>query len=305
MYKFQKPQKGDRHPMTTESTTTTTPKDVQEVDFDEVDRAQSSLFDPNSTSTSIWEYEYGDDDEAENISPGDYSSLPVQVAQLNNLDSVYFANTGAEHLHHYWEAEDVGDFITTLDESTSSDIPHCVEEIYGQKGGVGGGKNRPKSMYNPCTEIMVTSAGPVEKWAKMTTSCYGTLSAEDINRIGSEGNLNEVPLEDDADDLGTLAQLEDTSRRLWMASTEELIQLNQNISKMIQQRVTVDVHHQGCMQQKNLDISVTSTTTDDNLVSLENSYCEPQINQELVNIAEIAESGEWHFDILIINLVAL
>lgn len=253
-------------------------------DVDEVDRAtpSQSIFDPNSTSTSIWEYEYEDDYEG-HVPSGpvtdEYNSLPVHVAHLNNLDSVYFSHA----THQHWEAEDVGDFITTLDESDSS----SDNVIAPRKG-----KLRPKSLYNPGAEmftlsqpdeLMITSAGPpVEKWANiMTTSCYGALTPENLNRIGSDPQL------DTSIDIApaSLSQIDGNTRQ-WMASTEELMKINQDIESMIQQRVTVDVHYSAT------DMN-SSSLTDDNLVSLENSYCEPQHPAKCLDLTERAESGEW------------
>lgn len=284
MYKFQKP---TSRCVVTPDKKTVLPRAVTIKDYpddeDEVDRAtpSQSLFDPNSTSTSIYDYEddYGD----ANASAEDYCSLPVQVAHLNNLDSVYFSS--ATH-----QDDDGGDFITTLDESCSS-----ADDFIGWTATTGRRqKPRPKSMYTPglemfgpSEELLTTSAGPpVEKWAKiMTTSCYGALTPENLNRIGSEHQL------DISGDLSpfTLAQL-DGNQRQWMASTEELMRMNRDIENQIQKRVTADVHH-GNVGAAAADLN--SSITDDNLVSLENSYCEPQSTAKCGDLAERAESGEW------------
>lgn len=285
MYKFQKPTTRSALPEMKKNSLprTLSIKDAAPQDFDEVDRVtvtpSQSIFDPNSTSTSIYDYE---DDFEDN--PGaagsaeDYCSLPVQVAHLNNLDSVYFSSATQQH----WEAEDVGDFITTLDESCSSidDVMYSTPK-----------KVRPKSLYNPGVdmfggdpkELLANSAGPpVEKWAKiMTTSCYGALTPENLNRIGSEHHLD---LSSDLLPSTLLAQL-DGNQRLWMASTEELMKVNQDIENMIQQRVVADIH-----QRAGMDLNTSAT--DDNLLSLENSYCEPQNSARSLDLAERAESGE-------------
>lgn len=284
MYKFQKP----KSRICLDNKNVAVKNDPNE---DEVDRAtpSQSIFDPNSTSTSIYDYEDDfDDNYGVTSTAQEFCSLPVQVANLNNLDSIYFSSA----THQHWEAEDVGDFITTLDESSSSgddfiDFPQAKKV-----------KQRPKSLYNPSAEMfyatkesLTNSAGPpVEKLAKiMTTSCYGVLTPENTNCVGSDPLLEicHISQLDISCDLtpSILADL-DGNQRQWMASTEEIIQINQDIESMIQQRVTVDVHGIGgdrCL-----------STTDDNLVSLENSYCEPQHQITCVELAELAESGEWY-----------
>lgn len=229
-------------------------------DVDEVDRCTPSQFDPNSTSTSIYDYE---DDDQDDQYPGveDFCSLPVQVAQLN--DSIYLQT--AMQTHHHWEAEDVGDFITTLDETSSS----ADEFAYAKPSA----RARPKSLYNP-------GGGDMSAWEKvMTTSCYGELTPENLNRLGSDPQLDvSAELEP-----SPLAQLDGNARQ-WMASTEELM----NLEDMIQQRVVVDIH-----QQYPGD-SLNTSVTEDNLASLENSYCEPQQQQlaRASDLVERAKSGE-------------
>lgn len=118
-------------------------------DEDRATPAQS-LFDPNSTSTSIWEYE--DDGDG----PG-YTSLPLHV-NINEMELPLQS-------HHIWEAEDVGDFIVTLDESVPIEDCPPVRPARSRSR-----CPRPKSMYASGTDSITSSLGPVEKWAKLTTS---------------------------------------------------------------------------------------------------------------------------------------
>lgn len=284
MYKFQRPLTTRPEEKPTSPSQPAVVKD-ELVDEDEVDRAtpSQSVFDPNSTSTSIWEYEYEDDYNGHpDLIPADhhvvdeFSSLPAQLAHLNNLDSVYFSHA----THQHWEAEDVGDFITTLDESSSSS-----EDLTSMKKG----KVRPKSLYNAGAamfprELMVIGAGPpVEKWENiMTTSCYGALTTDTLNGIGSDTHLLDISL--DLSPPTMLVQIDGNTRQ-WMASTEELMTYNQDLESMIKRRVTVDVHPNAG--------NLNSSMTEDNLLSLENSYCEPQHPNTGQDLAERAESGEF------------
>lgn len=289
MYKFQRPARAlEKKNSNVSSIKDDAPQLLTEVD--EVDRATPSQFDPNSTSTSIYDYEDTFDDPA----PVKTDSLPAQVAHLNNLDSVYFYNVHDLPHQQHWEAEDVGDFITTLDESTSS-----IEAEYATVNRVHSkSKMRPKSMYNPAShdliygqvDLMTTSVesnpASTQDWSHlMTTSCYGELTAEEnLNRIGSEPQLD-ISLDLSPSTLAQLDGFGATNTRQWMASTEELM----NIETMIQQRVTVDVHSSG--GGAGGDDWLNTSATEDNIVSLENSYCEPQ--QVRFDLTERAESGEW------------
>lgn len=137
-----------------------------------------------------------------------YNSLPTEVTQKNDESF----NT-LDQKPMSWEAEDVTEYITTLDESCILDI-ESVERI--DKVSNEGKNPWSKSQYHSCTQRpsnegirkMVTvdvhstdtsdanisdvkSGGPVLKYPKiMTTSCYGALSnpfidksLEDMNTI--------------------------------------------------------------------------------------------------------------------------
>lgn len=118
-----------------------------------------------------------------------YNSLPPEVTSSKKTDDP-FAQIGKPKTVP-WEAEDLAEYITTLDESCILDI-ESIEEI-SQIGCNDKAQNWQSMIYGPkyksfddITKANGTTAktgGPVEKYPKiMTTSCYGTLNNPFIDR---------------------------------------------------------------------------------------------------------------------------
>lgn len=154
----------------------------------------------------------------ENWSESDsYNSLPMEINKKNSID---FGNTEPKFIGRdsngaliekplSWEAEDVTDYITTLDESCILDI-ESYEDI--PKAAAASNENkhyqfvenpndppicssnrRVKSMYEPLMNITnqfsLTTGSPVEKYPKiMTASCYGGLNQFDGGVNNNETN---------------------------------------------------------------------------------------------------------------------
>lgn len=270
---------------------------IDMIEYHQTDQSMPNLiFKPKLGSSSTWEDEEHDG----------YSSLPFEIDQVNHVDSMYLDKLENAQKEQPWEAEDVGDFITTLDESQILDIESMESICVAVAAPPRRIKMRPKSLYEPSTQpftfttaptcnlsdsqsqlsnqIMVTSGGPVEKCPKiMTTSCYGTLIS-DQSRIGSDSNLV-LKTHDELNKpfpSSSNGQLLLENSLLWMASTEELIKMNNNISSII--------------QQKSLADSQSATTNETLLLSLENSFCESVNNisssRSTMAITDVAESGE-------------
>ncbi|GAB0090500.1 hypothetical protein DMENIID0001_052360 [Sergentomyia squamirostris] len=259
------------------------PTDLHEM-YSEDQAMPNYIFKPPSAIT--W------DDQQES-----YSSLPVEVEQINNVDGCF---ERFDRRTQPWEAEDANDFITTLDESLILDIASLeridnidvatntkVVPVVNMKN------QRPKSLYEISSiphgdggsnQIMVTSGGPVEKCPKiMTTSCYGAL-----NNCGKKGKSNSeasLLLMKSQEELHVSPPLMESHlilphSNLWTVSTDEL-----KSSKSQQQ------------------------SRDDILASLESSFCDSTSMSSSINfigglnkysssaaaagaIADIAELGE-------------
>lgn len=146
-----------------------------------------------------------------------YNSLPMEINKKNSTDFPDIepkfmgrdSNGAMIEKPLSWEAEDVTDYITTLDESCILDI-ESYEEIPGASAGINENKTynfhqgndlqirslnrRVKSMYEPLSnitnQIPLKSGQLVEKYPKiMTASCYGGLNYIDAV-TGNEANCN-------------------------------------------------------------------------------------------------------------------
>ncbi|XP_055699999.1 uncharacterized protein LOC129799776 [Phlebotomus papatasi] len=251
--------------------------DINEM-YSEDQAMPNYIFKPSSTIT------WADQQES-------YSSLPVEVEQINNVDECF---EKFDRRIHSWEAEDADDFITTLDESILVDIQTLEDGHNIQDSTTMGTKvknQRPKSLYDitsnslvdsATNQIMVTSGGPVEKFPKiMTTSCYGVLNTGNEKRVKSNSEAS-LLLMKSQEELQIAPPLESYAilphSTLWASSTDEL-----RSSKSQQQ------------------------SRDDILASLESSFCDSNSMSSSINflggpnkfsssatvaIADIAELGE-------------
>lgn len=112
-----------------------------------------------------------------------YNSLPPEVTSSKKNDDL-FSQIGKPKTVP-WEAEDLAEYITTLDESCILDI-ESIEEISNIDGNdkapnwksmIYGPKYKSFDDINKMNGTTAKSGGPVEKYPKiMTTSCYGTLN---------------------------------------------------------------------------------------------------------------------------------
>lgn len=115
-----------------------------------------------------------------------YNSLPPEVTIKKN-DDVFTSIANQKPVP--WEAEDLAEYITTLDESCILDI-ESIENV----NQIGTIPNWQSTVYGPkyqSFEDINKSGGPVEKYPKiMTTSCYGTLNNPFIDIDDQSTSIN-------------------------------------------------------------------------------------------------------------------